>query len=133
MRAIDHAPRAQKNPPTFIRRRTVRGEFLFERSLSRTSTLLGQGTLPSPTAGSRIRFPESLLMLETLYKRAEAVCQLPTTGFLAVGEYQGSGQKHSARLASLPGDRNGRYGKRLMADSGCSFIPQFDSLSKSDY
>src|ERR1700722_12216240 len=26
---------------------------------------LGQGTLPSPTAGCRIRFPESLLMLPT--------------------------------------------------------------------
>jgi hypothetical protein len=38
--------------------------FSFGRSLSRTSTLLGQGTLPSPTTGCRIRFPESLLMLE---------------------------------------------------------------------
>ena len=40
-----------------------RGNLLFRRSLSRTSTFSGQGTLPSPTAGSRIRFPESLLML----------------------------------------------------------------------
>ena len=38
--------------------------FWFGRSLSRTSTLAGQGTLPSPTTGCRIRFPESLLMLE---------------------------------------------------------------------
>jgi hypothetical protein len=33
-----------------------RGDFSFGRSLSRTSTLLGQGTSPSPTAGCRIRF-----------------------------------------------------------------------------
>jgi hypothetical protein len=38
--------------------------FSFGRSLSRTSALAGQGTLPSPTTGCRIRFPESLLMLE---------------------------------------------------------------------
>jgi hypothetical protein len=37
--------------------------FLFENSLSRTSTFLGQGTLPSPTTGCRIRFTESFLML----------------------------------------------------------------------
>jgi hypothetical protein len=37
--------------------------FSFGRPLSRTSTLVGQGTLPSPTTGCRIRFPESLLML----------------------------------------------------------------------
>ena len=37
--------------------------FAFGRSLFRTSTLAGQGTLPSPTAGCQIRFPESLLML----------------------------------------------------------------------
>jgi hypothetical protein len=42
-----------------------RGEFSFGRSRCRTSTLLGQGTLPSPTTGCRIRLPESLLMLET--------------------------------------------------------------------
>jgi hypothetical protein len=42
-----------------------RGDFSFERSLSRTSTLSDQGTLPSPTTGCRIRFPESLLMLQT--------------------------------------------------------------------
>ena len=48
----------------------------FGRLLSRTSTLLGQGTLPSPTAGSRIRFPESLLMLRRIIKRAAPVCQI---------------------------------------------------------
>jgi hypothetical protein len=37
--------------------------FSFGRSLSRTSTLADQGTLPSPTTGCRIRFTESLLML----------------------------------------------------------------------
>jgi hypothetical protein len=60
---IDHAPRAQK-----IRRPSsgggkFRGDFSFERLLSRTSTLSGQDTLPSPMAGCRIRLPESLLML----------------------------------------------------------------------
>ena len=49
--------------------------FAFGRSLSRTSTLLGQGTLPSPMAGCRIRFPEPLLMLKTAYKLAGAICQ----------------------------------------------------------
>jgi hypothetical protein len=29
---------------------------------------MGQGTLPSPTAGSRIQFPESLLMLKTILR-----------------------------------------------------------------
>ena len=40
--------------------------FSFGRSLSRTSTLAGQGTLPSPTTGCRIRLTESLLMLPIL-------------------------------------------------------------------
>ena len=52
-----------------------RGDFSFRRSLSRTSTLAGQGTLPSPTAGCRIRFPESLLMLRLTSKPAKALCQ----------------------------------------------------------
>ena len=56
-----------KNPPTFIRRRKVPWRSSFRRSLSRTSTLLGQGTLPSPTTGCRIRFPRSLLMLKLSY------------------------------------------------------------------
>ena len=50
--------------------------FLFGRSLSRTSTLLGHGTLPSPTAGSRIRFPRSLLMLKTLLNSAGVFVKL---------------------------------------------------------
>ena len=51
-----------------------RGDFSFGRLLSRTSTLLGQGTLPSPTAGSRIRFPESLLMLTLYYANCRVIC-----------------------------------------------------------
>ena len=74
MRARDHAPRAQK-----IRRPSsgggkFRGDFSFRRSLSRTSTHLGQGTLPSPTAGCRIRFPESLLMLTLSYAKCRGIC-----------------------------------------------------------
>ena len=66
---IDGTPRAQK-----IRRPSsgggkFRGDFSFGRSLSRTSTFAGQGTLPSPTTGCRIRFPESLLMLKLLKQR----------------------------------------------------------------
>ena len=49
--------------------------FSFGRLLSRTSTLAGQGTLPSPTTGCRIRFIESLLMLRTSDRLAEAGCQ----------------------------------------------------------
>ena len=49
--------------------------FSFGRLLSRTSTLAGQGTLPSPTTGCRIRFIESLLMLRTSHRLAEAGCQ----------------------------------------------------------
>jgi hypothetical protein len=37
--------------------------FFVRKIALRTSTLVGQGTLPSPTAGCRIRFSESLLML----------------------------------------------------------------------
>ena len=59
--------KSTKNPPTSSGGGKFRGDFLFGRSLSRTSTLLGQGTLPSPTAGCRIRFPESLLMLKLSY------------------------------------------------------------------
>jgi hypothetical protein len=65
-----------KKPPTFIRRRNFRGDFLFRRSLSRTSTLSGQGTLSFPTTGCRIRFFESLLMLRYTNRRAEEVCQV---------------------------------------------------------
>ena len=54
-----------------------RGDFLFGRSLSRTSTLAGQGTLPSPTTGCRIRFLESLLMLKIVDTLAWANCQIP--------------------------------------------------------
>jgi hypothetical protein len=51
-----------------------RGDFSFRRSLSRTSTRLGQGTLPSPTAGCRIRFRESLLMLTLYYAKCRVIC-----------------------------------------------------------
>src|SRR4029077_410931 len=37
--------------------------------MSRTSTLRGRGTLPSPTAGSRIWFPRPLLMLPNTRKQ----------------------------------------------------------------
>jgi hypothetical protein len=63
------APGAQKNPPTFIRRRTIRGDFLFKRIALPHIDPLGQGTLPSPTAGSRIWFPRPLLMLERYCKQ----------------------------------------------------------------
>ena len=56
--------KSRKNPPTFIRRRKV--PWRFSRSGDRSPAhrpFLGQGTLPSPTTGCRIRFPESLLML----------------------------------------------------------------------
>jgi hypothetical protein len=57
---IVDAPRAQKKSANLYQAaEKFRGDFSFERSLSRTSTLAGQGTLPSPTTGCRIRFPES--------------------------------------------------------------------------
>jgi hypothetical protein len=73
VRVTVHAPGAQK-----IRRPSsgggkFRGDFSFERSLSRTSTLVGQGTLPSPTTGCRIRFSESLLMLGMTYTHQSLV------------------------------------------------------------
>ena len=48
----------------FVLRGKFPGDFTFERSLSRTSTFVGQGTLASPTTGCRIGFSESLLMLD---------------------------------------------------------------------
>ena len=58
--------KSTKNPPTLIRRRKVPWRFFVQEIALPHIDPLGQGTLPSPTAGCRIRFPESLLML-TLY------------------------------------------------------------------
>src|ERR1700693_2192089 len=63
MRATDHAPRAQKK----IRQPLSGGGNPVETSVRKIALPhidpYGQGTLPSPAAGCRIRFPESLLML----------------------------------------------------------------------
>ncbi len=69
MRVIEAAPRAQKNPPTFISRRKVPWRFLFRRSLLDIDPL-GSRHLAVPTAGRRIRFPESLLMLIEILRDA---------------------------------------------------------------
>ena len=50
-----------KNPPTFIRRRKVLWRFFVQEIALPHIDLAGQGTLPSPTTGCRIRFPRSLL------------------------------------------------------------------------
>ena len=63
----EFAPRAQKIRLPSSGGGKFRGDFSFRRSLSRTSTLAGQGTLPSPPTGCRIRSPESLLMLTQEY------------------------------------------------------------------
>ena len=68
--------KSTKNPPTSSGGGFFRGDYFCSGDSSRTSTLAGQGTLPSPTAGSRIRFPESLLMLKYKYKLADAICQI---------------------------------------------------------
>ena len=68
--------RSTKNPPTFIRRRKVPWRFFVREIALPHIDLLGQGTLPSPTAGCRTRSPESLLMLNGVYKRTEATCQI---------------------------------------------------------
>src|SRR5258705_11487449 len=58
--------------------------FSFGRSLSRTSTLADQGTLPSPTTGCRIRVTESLLMIQVNDKPPRTICQIRRSA-LAVG------------------------------------------------
>src|SRR6478736_5033400 len=65
-RLLGHRTRQEhKNSPTFIRGRNV--PWIFSRSGDRSSAhrpFAGQGALPSPTSGCRIRFTESLLMLK---------------------------------------------------------------------
>ena len=55
--------------------------FSFGRSLSRTSTLADQGTLPSPTTGCRIRFTESLLMLKCKIRQFRRVVKFGDAEF----------------------------------------------------
>ena len=60
--------------------------FSFGRSLSRTSTLADQGTLPSPTTGCRIRFTESLLMLTRIIsqrRRAVKTSRRNTSNYIS--------------------------------------------------
>jgi hypothetical protein len=72
---LDGAPGEQKTADLHQAAESSVEIFSFGRLLSRTSTLAGQGTLPPPTTGCRIRFIESLLMLRTSHKLAEAGCQ----------------------------------------------------------
>jgi len=59
---MNHAPGAQKKSASLHQAAEFRGDCCSEIALPHID-LYGQGTLPSPTAGCRIRFPESLLML----------------------------------------------------------------------
>ena len=73
---FEDTPRAQKIRQPSSGGGQFRGEFLFGRSFSRTSTLAGQGILPSPTTGCRIRLTESLLTFRNRNSPGQAVCQI---------------------------------------------------------
>ena len=70
--------------------------FSFGRSLSRTSTLADQGTLPSPTTGCRIRFTESFDTSSPL-RPPLALCQ---AGAIRINRKSG-GCIDSATIASI--------------------------------
>jgi hypothetical protein len=77
-----------------------RGDFSFGRSFSRTSTLLGQGTLPSPTTGCRIRFIESLLMLGVSYTHQSLVVKCRPDSAIGV-EHPSAGYRQTPPLLFL--------------------------------
>ena len=114
-----HTPRAQK-----IRRPSsgggkFRGDFSFRRSLSRTSTLAGQGTLPSPTAGCRIRFPESLLMLTLYYANCRVIC----TSFFGFAMLKKGTEARYRQVAKFLRTRHSCIGNPR--ERGCLSFPKF--------
>ena len=100
--------------------------FSFRKSLSRTSTLADQGTLPSPTTGCRIRFTESLLMLhKTISHLSRFVKTRRST--LALGEKCGPIDVLRTRggipvWADNAGLLQHRLALRSLAEIGCSLL-----------
>jgi hypothetical protein len=63
---MNHAPGAQKKSASLHQAAENPVETIVRQIALPHIDFYGQGTLPSPTAGCRIRFPESLLMLVSL-------------------------------------------------------------------
>jgi hypothetical protein len=60
---MNHAPGAQKKSANLHQAAEIAWRHFVRKITLPHIDLFGQGTLPSPTAGCRIRFPESLLMM----------------------------------------------------------------------
>jgi hypothetical protein len=60
---MNHAPGAQKKSASLHQAAEIPWRLFVRKIALPHIDPYGQGTLPSPTAGCRIRFPESLLMI----------------------------------------------------------------------